>query len=253
MLWVTSADPIELWPHASEDDLQVVIQAVYRQVLGNQHIMASQRLSSGEALLRDGSITVRGFVRFVAQSDLYRSLFFDASSAYRFIELNFKHLLGRAPADQAEIAAHVQIYNDQGYAADINSYIDSDEYITTFGENTVPYVRGSQTQTGFKTVDFNRTFALERGFAANNIGKSAKLITDLASNKATKLVAPKRTPGSGGNPAKRFRITASTSAASARLNRLSASEYVVDYSQLSNQVQNIHKTGGKIVSITEVG
>lgn len=253
MLWVTSTDPIELWPHASEDDLQVVIQAVYRQVLGNQHIMESQRLTSGESLLRDGSITVRGFVRFVAQSDLYRSLFFDTSSAYRFIELNFKHLLGRAPADQSEIAAHVQTYNGQGYVADINSYIDSEEYIANFGENTVPYVRCNQTQAGFKTVDFNRTFSLERGFASNNIGKSAKLITDLGSNKATKLVAPRKVSAAGGNTAKRFRIKSSTSTVAARLNRLSASECVVDYSQLSKQVQNIQKTGGKIVSITEVG
>ncbi|MEM9217584.1 MAG: phycobilisome rod-core linker polypeptide [Cyanobacteria bacterium P01_F01_bin.150] len=253
MLWVASAEPVELWSHASEDDLQIVIQAVYRQVLGNQYVMDSQRLSSSESLLRDGSITVRGFVRSVAQSDLYRSLFFDTSSAYRFIELNFKHLLGRAPTDQAEISAHVQTYNEQGYAADINSYIDSEEYITNFGENTVPYVKGNQSQPGFKTVDFNRTFALERGFAANNIGKSARLITDLASNQATRFVSPRKSAGSGSNTSKRFRITASTKVASARLNRRSASEYVVDYSQMSGQVQNILKAGGKILSITEVG
>jgi hypothetical protein len=92
-LWITDADPVELRPAASEDDLQTVIRAVYRQVLGNTHVMDSQRLSSAESLLRNGDITVRGFVRLVAQSDLYQSLFFDTASPYRFIELNFKHLL----------------------------------------------------------------------------------------------------------------------------------------------------------------
>ena len=70
--------------------------------------MDSQRLISAESRLRSGDITVREFVRVVAQSDLYRSLFFETSSPYRFVELNFKHLLGRAPQDQAEISEHVQ-------------------------------------------------------------------------------------------------------------------------------------------------
>ena len=252
MLWVVSTDPVELWPHATESDLQVVIQAVYRQVLGNQHVMDSQRLTTGESLLRDGSITVRGFVRMVAQSELYRSLFFEPSSPYRFIEVNFKHLLGRAPTAQAEISEHVCLYNEQGYEAEINSYIDSTEYLEAFGENTVPYARGAQTQTGFRTVDFNRTFALERGFAANDIGQSAKLISDVAGNLGTKLTAPKKGSGSVANTTKRFRITASTNTGSARLNRLAASEYVVGYPQMSKQIQSIVKSGGKVVSITEL-
>ena len=38
---------------------------------------------------------------------------FEAASQYRFIELNCKHFLGRAPLEQAEISRHVQIYNEQ--------------------------------------------------------------------------------------------------------------------------------------------
>ena len=74
-LWVANLDAIELWPNATEDDLQMVIRSVYKQVLGNAHVMDSQRLVSAESLLRSGDITVRGFVRMVAQSELYRSLF----------------------------------------------------------------------------------------------------------------------------------------------------------------------------------
>ena len=92
-LWLKDADPVELRAQASEEDLQVVIRAVYKQVLGNAHIMESQRLTSAESLLRNQDITVKEFVRAVAQSDLYRSLFFDTSSPYRLVELNFKHLL----------------------------------------------------------------------------------------------------------------------------------------------------------------
>lgn len=248
-LWV-EAEPIALSRTATEDDLQTVIRAVYRQVLGNAHVLDSQRLTSAESLLRNGDITVREFVRAVALSDLYRARFFETSSPYRFIELNFKHLLGRAPQDQAEISAHVQLYNAQGYDAEINSYIDSNEYIDGFGENVVPYARGNQSQVGIKNVGFNRTFALMRGFAANDVGKSARLISDIGGNLPTKIVPPVASSGSYSNTGKRFRLTVSK-ATGPRVTR-SAMTFEVGYAQLSQKIQNIHKTGGKILSITEV-
>ena len=82
-IWVASPEPVELRPNASEEDLQQVISAVYKHVLGNHHVMESERLDSAESLLRNGDISVREFVRAVAKSDLYRSLFFESSSAYR--------------------------------------------------------------------------------------------------------------------------------------------------------------------------
>jgi phycoerythrin-associated linker protein len=249
-LWV-EAEAIELRRNATEADLQTVIRAAYRQVLGNAHVLDSQRLTSAESQLRNGDISVREFVRAIAQSDLYRSRFFEASSSYRFIELNFKHLLGRAPQDQAEVSAHVQIYNTQGYEAEINSYIDSNEYIKNFGENIVPYTRGNQTQAGIKNVGFNRTFALMRGFAANDLGKSARLISDIGSNLPTKIVPPASRSGGYSNTGKRFRLTVSKGSSGPRVTR-SATTFEIGYAQLSQKIQNIHKTGGKILSITEV-
>ena len=75
-IWLFYAEIVELGPNATEDNLQTIIRAVYREVLGNAHVMDSQRVAAGESLLRNGDITVRGFVRLVAQSELYRSLFF---------------------------------------------------------------------------------------------------------------------------------------------------------------------------------
>lgn len=245
--------PLALPPYATESDLQVVIKAVYKQVLGNEHIMESDRLSSAEAFLRNGDITVRGFVRIVAQSSLSQSLFFHSASQYRFIELNFKHLLGRAPQDQGEIAEHVAIYNDQGYEAEINSYIDSDEYIQSFGEDTVPYPRSISSQVGIKNEGFNRMFSLLRGSATSDSSNQAKLITSIAANVATAIKAPATGNGASyGNDSKRFVISFATSAATARLNHRSKLERTVSFSQMSKQVQNIHRSGGKILSITEI-
>jgi phycoerythrin-associated linker protein len=248
-LWIDT-ESVELRPNATEEDLQSVIRSVYRQVLGNAHVMESQRLTSAESLLRNRDITVREFVRAVAQSDLYRSLCFESSSSYRFVELNFKHLLGRAPQDQAELSDHVQRYNNEGYETEINSYIDSDEYILNFGENVVPFTRGNQTQVGSKNVNFNRTFALNRGFAANDVGKSARLIADLGGNLATKIVSPSVGSGAYSNTGKRFRIVVSKSSGVSMKQGTTTLE--VGYNQLSKNIQNIHRMGGKILSMTEV-
>jgi phycoerythrin-associated linker protein len=247
-LWVSN-EPIELRQNASESDLQAVIRSAYRQVLGNYHVMESQRVINAESQLRNGDITVREFVRQVAQSGLYQSLFFDNASAYHFVELNCKHLLGRAPHDQAEISAHVQRYNAEGYNAEINSYIDSDEYLVNFGENTVPFPTGTETQAGQKNVGFNRTFALMRGYASNS-GKKAKLISDLGSNLSTKINQPSTNGGAVASTSKRFRITAIKTAWGQRTKR-SNMTIEVGYQQLSAQIQNIQRAGGKILSVTE--
>ena len=250
-LWLADADVLELRPNFTEDDLQLIIQAAYKQVLGNAHLMESQRLVTAESLLRDGDITVKGFVRVIAQSELYRSLFFENSSPYRFVELNFKHLLGRAPQDQAEISEHVVLYNEQGYEAEINSYLDSGEYDASFGENVVPSVRSNKTQIGIKNVGFNRTFSLYRGDATSDAGKSASLISDVAGNRGTKIVSPARGSGSYSSTGKRFRITVAKSNYGPRVTQ-SNNTFEVGYSQLSQKIQNIQKTGGKIVKIAEV-
>jgi phycoerythrin-associated linker protein len=248
-LWVSN-ESIELRENATEDDLQTVIRAAYRQVLGNYHVMESQRVTNAESQLRNGDITVREFVRRIANSALYQSLFFDDVSAYRFVEANCKHLLGRAPSDQAEISEHVQRYNAEGYEAEINSYLDSAEYLTNFGENTVPYAVGANTLAGQTNVAFNRAFAVMRGFASNT-SKKAQLISDLGGNRATKIAAPATTTGGHTSTVKRFRITANRTAFGPRPNRSTYSSEV-GYAQLSARIQSIQKGGGQILSITEV-
>jgi hypothetical protein len=246
------SNPIELWSEKTEDDLQLVIRAAYKQVLGNAHVMESERLASAESMLRNGDITVRNFVRMIAQSELYQALFFNSSSAYRFIELNCKHLLGRAPLDQAEISRHVQIYNEQGYEAEINSYIDSEEYNRNFGENIVPYARSISTQTGIKNIVFNRTVSLLSGFATSDNSNKAQLIPTVASNLSQKIKVTSAGIGKAySNTGKQFEISVSNCGTNPIVKQ-SNTTYTIGYSQLSQKIQSIQKTGGKILSISEV-
>ncbi len=250
-IWSVPAEAVELRSNFTEGDLQGVIRAVYRQVLGNAHVMESESLTSAESALRNGDITVRQFVAAVGMSELYRQKFFEASSQYRFVELNCKHFLGRAPQDQAEISEHVRRYSEEGYEADIASYIDSEEYGSSFGENTVPYARATQTQSGLKNVTFNRSFALMRGNSTSDASGAARLISDLAGNKATKISAPVGAGNALGNRSKRFRIVVTKPGAGSRFRRSSTS-YDVSYDSLSNRMRSIQRSGGSVVSISEI-
>ncbi|NEN96888.1 MAG: photosystem I reaction center subunit XII [Moorea sp. SIO3I7] len=269
----SNSNPIELRPNWSQDDAKAVIQAVYRQVLGNDYIMAYERLTGLESLLCNGSLTVREFVRAVAKSELYKSKFLYNSFQTRVIELNLKHLLGRAPYDESEVIYHLDLYQNKGFEADIDSYIDSAEYDENFGDFIVPYYRGFSTQTGQKVVGFTRMFRLYRGYAnsdrAQVEGKASRLASELALNSVSAVVGPSggsegwayRASEKGVTPNKTFR----SPAREGRIYRLEVSgmnlprypkvrrvskELLVPYEKLSDTLQQINKMGGKVASIT---
>lgn len=248
--------PVELRTGASPDDVATVIRAVYKQVLGNPHVMDSERFVTAESQLANGELTVREFVRAIAKSEFYRRRYFESCAPYRFVELNFKHLLGRAPTDQAELSAHICCCVEQGYDAEIDSYLDSAEYQQKFGENIVPYYQGATSQTGSKQVGYNRTLSLYQGYAGvDSAFKGARLVQDVATNSATKV----KLPSTGGRIAgykdateKTFKILVKGSKFDSP-RRVSTTEYLVPGDRMTPQIQRIHRAGGTIVSITEVG
>ncbi|BAY93812.1 MULTISPECIES: phycobilisome linker polypeptide [unclassified Tolypothrix] len=251
------SDKVELRFVKTAEEVRSVIWSAYRQVLGNEHLFESERLSSAESLLQQAQISVRDFVRAIAQSELYRQKFFYSNSQVRFIELNYKHLLGRAPYDESEIAYHVDIYTSQGYEAEINSYIDSVEYQQNFGDSIVPYYRGYQTTVGQKTAGFPRFFQLYRGYAnsdrAQNKSKG-QLTWDLAKNLVSPIYPADAgsltgvSTGNRGGNTYRIRTTQAASPNSPRI-RQSISEVVVPFDQLSNLLQQLNRQGRKVISI----
>ncbi len=201
--------------------------------------------------LCDRSIAVREFVRAVAKSDFYRTRYFESCAPYRFVELNFLHLLGRAPQDQREVSEHIVRTVAEGYDAEIDSYIDSSEYQTAFGENVVPYYRGRSSNANPKQVGYNRIFALDRGPAQiDSAVKSAQLVYAIATNSANTIKASSATVIGSGTE-KRFKIVVTGSKFDSP-RRISTTEYIVPASKMTPQIQRINRTSGKIISITEI-
>lgn len=186
--------------NATDEDKNTIIRSVYRQVLGQQYLMENERLSGAESLFRNNYLTVSELVRTVAKSGLYRSRFFENCNPYRFIELNHKHLLGRAPQNKAEMLHHFTILQEQGYDAEIDSYIDSSEYQSRFGQDGVPYLHGWDYSVGHEGRQFSWLMQLARGAGASVRGDAAgnqfRLGNALHQDRAVPVVGPNASGGS---------------------------------------------------------
>lgn len=268
--------PVEWVPGRSQEEAETMIQAVYRQVLGNAYVMDSERLVVPESQFKRGELSVREFVRAVAKSDLYMTRFFTSCARYRAIELNFRHLLGRAPLDLEEMRIHSTILDTQGFYAEIDSYIDSDEYQNTFGENFVPYIRGYKSEACSSMVQFTHTFQLVRGASSSSLkgdlaGTSPKLNALVIQSTPTAVVSPAgdgatfRNPSgsartrlgvdaSAGGKVYRIEVTGYRSKAVNAVSKFRRSNqvYLVPYDKLSQEYQRIHQQGGIIASVTAV-
>jgi len=260
---------VELQADWSESDVQNIIRATYRQLFGNDYIMESERLTSAESLLRQGSISVKDFARACAKSDLYKQKFFFTGSNQRCVELNFKHILGRPPHDETELAAHTNRIEERGFDADIDSYFDSEEYDRAFGKDIVPYLRGFGVEAGSRTVGFSRMFTLYRGYATSDRGQvggsKARLTRELGKNQASSIrkpvqsqaqvrtTVPQTSFGTVANEADRiFRIEYSGTIGRTIRDpnvRRSNQAVLVPYSQLSDRLQQIVRRGNKVISI----
>ena len=276
-----SEAPLELIPGDDDAKKEQIITAVYKQVLGNAYVMESERQLVAESQFKLGEISVRELVRSIAKSELYKARFFDACPRYRYIELAFRHLLGRAPVDFQEMRNHAERLDAKGYDADIDSFLDSDDYQNTFGEWTVPYQRGWKTESCGTMQEFTWSFQLLRGNSSSSLkgdlaGISSKLGGAAYQNRPMAVVPPSSVESQGfsfrpsknladaatrlgvgaSDQGKTFRVEVTAYSANnvRRVSRYTRGNrvYYVPFDKLSEQFKRIHREGGKIASITPV-
>ena len=271
-----STPPQQKYQATSNEERDNLLSAAYRQVLGNSYVMDSERQLVAESQFKLGRVSMREFVRTLAKSYLYRSRFFDSCNRYRYIELTFKHLLGRSPDSFAEMRDHAHRLDSQGYDADIDSFVDSDEYQQRFGEDTVPYLHGWKSGPGKSMREFTWMFQLTRGagssdFKGDLAGIEFKLGRAAYLNRPLPVVAPSGVNGNGqgfgfrpltrrSEPQSRLGVGASDEGKVFRVEitgYLNYSKYrksnkvlYVPFTKLSEQFQRIHREGGRIASIT---
>lgn len=124
----------------SESSTQAVIKACYLQVFGRD-VYEGQRQKVAEINLENGDITIREFIRLLAKSNLFRSLYWTPLYVCKAIEYIHRRLLGRPTYGRQEINKYFDICAKKGLYALVDAIIDSVEYAEAFGEDTVPYER----------------------------------------------------------------------------------------------------------------
>lgn len=124
-----------------QTDITNLIWAAYRQVFSEHVILQSSRQKNLESQLKNRAITVRDFVRGLAKSETFRTLVIEKNSNYRLVDIALKRLLGRSAYNNEETIAWSIKIATLGWDGFVDALVDSEEYATTFGDNTLPYQR----------------------------------------------------------------------------------------------------------------
>ena len=122
-------------------EMDTLIYASYRQIFNEQQTIAYHRQPFLESQLRSNQITVRDFIRGLVTADNFRRYVYDCNNNYRFVQLCVQRILGRDVYDQAETRAWSIVIETEGLTGFVDGLLDSDEYLETFGDDTVPYQR----------------------------------------------------------------------------------------------------------------
>jgi phycobilisome rod-core linker protein len=125
----------------SGTDMDALITAAYRQVFHEQQMISSNRQLFLESQLRSGQITVKEFIRGLVTSDAFRRLNYEVNNNYRFAEICVQRVLGRNVYGDREKISWSIVLATKGLLGFVDELLNSDEYTTNFGDNTVPYQR----------------------------------------------------------------------------------------------------------------
>jgi phycobilisome core-membrane linker protein len=120
--------------------VQAVIRAAYTQIIGNSGYAGEQQLSA-ESRLANGEICLKEFIRQLARSKAFQKRYWDGLYITKAIEVMHRRLLGRPTFGRWEIDSYFDTAARKGFFGVVDALIDSEEYQTAFGDNTVPFER----------------------------------------------------------------------------------------------------------------
>jgi len=118
-----------------------LIWAAYRQIFSEHQLLKRNRQIVLESQLRSGQLTVRDFIAGLATSDPFIGYNYGPNNNYRFVEICVQRILGRDVYNEKEKIAWSIVVVNKGSKGFIEALVNSEEYMTTFGYDIVPYQR----------------------------------------------------------------------------------------------------------------
>ncbi|HEY9629725.1 MAG TPA: phycobilisome rod-core linker polypeptide [Coleofasciculaceae cyanobacterium] len=135
-------EPVTVGRFSSLEERQFALRQIYQQALERQpYEFERDMLARAEQDFLKNKIGVRRFLRELGRSDVYLDAFYHKFSNMKFLELCFKHFMGRAILDSREMQVYGNILLKKGVYQLIAAILDSEEYGNVFGCFTVPYSR----------------------------------------------------------------------------------------------------------------
>jgi hypothetical protein len=132
--------PITVNRKSSLEERQSALQQIYYQTLERQpYDYERESLAKAEKDFLTDKIGVKRFLKELGHSEVYLNAFYYTFSNPKFIELCFKHFLGRAILEAEEMRLYCDLLIREGATTLISSILDSEEYRKAFGCFTVPY------------------------------------------------------------------------------------------------------------------
>nr|ARW69332.1 phycobilisome linker polypeptide [Polysiphonia sp.] len=126
----------------SADEKQSVINACFRQVFERDISKAYNiKFVDLESQVKIGKLSIKEFIRNLGKSSTYKKQFHQSFVDSRVVELAFRHFLGRGLSSIQEFQRFFSILATNGINGLVDSLINSQEYASYFGEETVPYLR----------------------------------------------------------------------------------------------------------------
>ncbi|PSN15680.1 phycobilisome linker polypeptide [filamentous cyanobacterium CCP5] len=125
---------------SSLEERKAALYQIYSQILERQPYGFERKiLAKAEKDFLNDKIGVKRMLKLLGHSEVYLREFYENSSNLKFLELCFKHFMGRAPRDRQEMQIYSDILMRKGVQAVITAMIDSEEYRKHFGCFTVPH------------------------------------------------------------------------------------------------------------------
>lgn len=137
---------------SSSSDVESLIYAAYRQIFSEHEILRFNRQKQLESQLKNGSLTIRDFIRGLAKSEAFYRLVVSVNNNYRLVDVCLKRFLGRSSYNKDEEIAWSIKMGTVGFSGFIDALLDSEEYTLAFGDFTVPYQQRRKQGRPFNLV-----------------------------------------------------------------------------------------------------
>ncbi|ELS02310.1 Phycobilisome Linker polypeptide [Xenococcus sp. PCC 7305] len=125
----------------SDSEQNDLVWSAYRQIFNEQQLLTSNRQLALESQLKANQITVREFVRGLVLSPNFRERNYEPNNNYRFAQMCVQRVLGRDVYDEKEKLAWSIVLATKGIEGFVDALLNSDEYLSNFGDDIVPYQR----------------------------------------------------------------------------------------------------------------